>query len=79
MRQSKPKSNPKPFRTGYWHGQDATILCGRSSAPEAILVGGYTDKEARKVRKIVLKDLPLGKYDESVVYPDPDEWKEQNS
>ena len=74
-----PKATIKPLRTGYWHGNDATILCGRSTDPEAILVGGYSDEEARKVRKLVLKDLPLGKYSDDVIYPDPDEWKEQNS
>lgn len=73
------KKTPKPLRTGYWHGEDAFILQGNRNDGYTILVGGHTEEEARKVQNLVKKDAPLGEYEDSVIWADPTEWKEQNS
>lgn len=67
------------LKSGYWHGSDAWILDGsKSDGGYTILVGGYSEDDAKKVKKLVRDDKPLGKYEDDVVYAEYDEWKEQN-
>ena len=66
------------LKMGYWHGEDAWILDGNKNDGYMILIGGYDETEAKKVKALVKRDAPLGKYGDYVIYADPDEWKEQN-
>lgn len=66
--------------TGYWHGEDCYVLSRDHGTPDCILVGGHTEEEALKVRKLIKEDKPLGQYEDFVVcITDPSEWREQNS
>lgn len=66
--------------SGYWHGEDCYVLSRDHGTPECILVGGYTEEEALKVRKLLKEDKRLGRYEDNIVYiTDPSEWREQNS
>ncbi len=65
------------LQSGYWHGNDAWILSGSKKDGYTILVGGYSEEEAKKVKKLVDKDQELGEYEDYVEYVEYDEWKEQ--
>lgn len=65
------------FKTGYWHGEDATILMSDRDG-KAILVGsGYSLEELNEVYKMVKEDKPLGEWEDYVLYVDNEEWREQ--
>ena len=66
------------MKTCYWHGNDATIIGGNKREGYVLLVGSFTDDEARKVKKLLEKEDPqLEKYGEQIVFAEPDEWEQQ--
>lgn len=62
---------------GYWHGEEAWILSGSKKDGYTILVDGCDEEEAKKVKKLVDADKPLGGYEDLVKYVEYDEWEEQ--
>ena len=68
--------NETKLDSGYWHGSDAWIL-GADKDSLTILVGGYSENEAKKIKKLVDADKDLGEDADSVIVVDKDEWDEQ--
>lgn len=68
--------NEVKLESGYWHGNDAWIL-DEDEDNLVILVGGYSEKEALKIQKLVQADKDLGDDADYVEYVDRDEWDEQ--
>ena len=65
------------LRTCDWYGENAYIIGGSKSDGYVLLVGNYTEQEARQIKKLVDSDAPES--DEyNIVFADPEEWKEQN-
>lgn len=64
------------LKSGYWHGSDAWILWS-DNEDMVILVGGYSESEAKKAKYLVDRDKDLGKYSDDIVYTNTDEWEEQ--
>lgn len=67
----------KPLERGFWHGNDAWIL-DASGNTMTILVGGYSESEAKEVLNLIQTEQELDGYEDSVLFVDVDEWKEQN-
>ena len=68
--------NEAKLKSGYWHGDDAWIL-DEYDTDLVILVGGYSEKEALKIKKLVDADKDLGEDDDYVLFIDREEWEEQ--
>lgn len=68
--------NEAKLESGYWHGGDAWIL-DEYDTDLVILVGGYSEKEALKIKKLVDANKDLGKDDDNVLFIDREEWEEQ--
>ena len=68
--------NEAKLESGYWHGDDAWIL-DEYDTDLVILVGGYSEKEALKIKKLVDADKDLGEDDDNVLFIDREEWEEQ--
>ena len=68
--------NEAKLESGYWHGGDAWIL-DEYDTDLVILVGGYSEKEALKIKKLVDADKDLGEDDDNVLFIDREEWEEQ--
>lgn len=67
----------KPIEKGFWHGNDAWIL-DTDGNTMTILVGGHSESEAKEVQNLILAEQELDGYEDSVLFVDVDEWKEQN-
>ena len=72
----KENINESKLKSGYWHGDDVWIL-DKSDDGVTILVGGYSEKEALKIQKLVIADKDLGDDADNIEYIDRDEWDEQ--
>lgn len=68
--------NESKLDSGYWHGNDAWIL-DEDGDNLVILVGGYSEKEALKIQKLVIADKDLGDDADYVLWIDRDEWSRQ--
>ena len=68
--------NEAKLDSGYWHGDDAWILDEQGDTL-VVLVGGYSEKEALKIKKLVDADKDLGEDDDYVLFIDREEWEEQ--
>ena len=68
--------NEAKLESGYWHGGDAWIL-DEYDTDLVILVGGYSEKEALKIKKLVDAHKDLGEDDDNVLFIDREEWEEQ--
>lgn len=68
--------NEAKLESGYWHGDDAWIL-DKQGDSLVVLVGGYSEKEALKIKKLVDANKDLGDDDDYVIFIDQDEWDEQ--
>lgn len=68
--------NEAKLESGYWHGSDAWIL-DEYDNDLVILVGGYSEKEALKIKKLVDAGKDLGDDDDYVLFIDREEWEEQ--
>ena len=68
--------NESKLDSGYWHGDDAWIL-DEDGDNLVILVGGYSEKEALKIQKLVKADKDLGDDTDYVEWIDRDEWDKQ--
>ncbi len=71
------EADNKPIEKGYWHGNDAWIL-DTDGNTMTILVGGHSESEAKEVQGLILAEQELDGYEDSVLFVDVDEWKEQN-
>ena len=74
-------------KTGYWHGNDATIL-KEDGKNLTILVGSFTKEEIEEAKKFIDEDACCkyeeytaceSKYEEYIAYCDIDEWNEQQN
>lgn len=72
----KENINESKLKSGYWHGNDAWIL-DEDGDNLVILIGGYSEKEALKIQKLVIADKDLGDDADNVEYVERDEWDEQ--
>ena len=68
--------NEAKLDSGYWHGDDAWILDEQGDTL-VVLVGGYSEKEALKIKKLIDADKDLGEDDDYVLFIDREEWEEQ--
>ena len=68
--------NEAKLDSGYWHGGDAWILDEQGDTL-VVLVGGYSEKEALKIKKLVDAGKDLGEDDDNVLFLDREEWEEQ--
>lgn len=70
------KEDNEDIQSGYWHGEDAWVLFD-DGHEMYILVGGYTEDEALKVKELFDDGKDLGEYDNYVFWVDVEEWLEQ--
>lgn len=63
---------------GCWHGYNAWILAGNKKEGYTLLLGGYPEEEAKKVKNLIDTEGDTEEYDDFIAFADPDEWKEQN-
>lgn len=68
--------NEAKLDSGSWHGDSAWIL-DEYDTDLVILVGGYSEKEALKIKKLVAAGKDLGNDDDYVLFVDREEWEEQ--
>jgi hypothetical protein len=68
--------NEAKLDSGSWHGDSAWIL-DEYDTDLVILVGGYSEKEALKIKKLVAAGKDLGQDDDYVLFVDREEWEEQ--
>lgn len=68
--------NEAKLDSGYWHGDDAWILDEQGDTL-VVLVGGYSEKEALRIKKLIDADKDLGEDDDYVLFIDREEWEEQ--
>lgn len=68
--------NEAKLESGYWHGDDAWILDKKGDSL-VVLVGGYSEKDALKIKKLVDANKDLGNDDDYVLFIDQEDWDEQ--
>ena len=68
--------NEAKLDSGSWNGDDAWILDEQGDTL-VVLVGGYSEKDALKIKKLVDARKDLGKDDDNVLFIDREEWEEQ--
>lgn len=68
--------NESKLDSGSWHGDSAWIL-DEYDTDLVILVGGYSEKDALKIKKLVDAGKDLGKDDDYVLFVDREEWEQQ--
>lgn len=68
--------NEAKLESGYWHGDDAWVL-DEDGDNLVILVGGYSEKDALKIQKLVKADKDLGDDADYVEWIGRDEWEDQ--
>lgn len=67
----------KPLREADWHGDRAWVIDGNRRDGYTLLVGGHSLLEALRVAWRNRSGLPLGDYEDFVVFADPEEFQEQ--
>ena len=68
--------NEAKLDSGSWHGESAWIL-DEYDTNLVILVGGYSEKDALKIKKLVDAGKDLGNDDDYVLFIDREEWEQQ--